>query len=111
MPADPGATPQEEQPTPAATETDASEAASAMLNVQVPENATIVINDHVTKSTGEARRYVSRGLTPGLSYEYTVRATLNRGGATNVRTKVVQLKAGQSVDLAFDFDVPQVASR
>jgi uncharacterized protein (TIGR03000 family) len=81
-----------------------------MLNVVVPESAKIVINEHVTTSTGAERRYVSRGLAPGMTYEYTVRASLNRGGTTDVLTKVVQLKAGQSADLAFDFDSPQVAS-
>ena len=37
---------------------------SAQLNLQVPQDAKVVINNYVTNSTGTLRRYVSRGLQP-----------------------------------------------
>jgi uncharacterized protein (TIGR03000 family) len=91
---------------PAETSTDAS---SAMLNVRVPEDAVVVINDYTTKSAGSDRRYVSRGLQDGREYRFEVRADVNRDGRTLSQTKVVRLKATKVVDLVFDFDAPQVA--
>jgi uncharacterized protein (TIGR03000 family) len=84
--------------------------ASAYLNLSVPRDATVVINGHVTKSTGEARRYVSRGLRPNMEYQFTVQAEVARNGQKLERTKVVRVRANESTDIAFDFDAPQVAS-
>jgi uncharacterized protein (TIGR03000 family) len=111
----PNSTPQDgevkEQPTPA-PKPDAAPAtgASASLNLSVPSDAKVVINDHVTKSTGEARRYVSRGLEPNMEYQFTIRAEVTRDGEKVERTKVVTVRANDSVDVNFDFQAPQVAS-
>ena len=81
-----------------------------MLNVRVPADAIVIVNDHPTTSTGNIRRYVSRGLNPGLTYRFEIRAEVKRDGTTISRDKVVDLQANQSADLVFDFDAPQVAS-
>jgi len=83
---------------------------SAMLNVRVPAEAVVSINDYRTTSTGAARRYVSRGLEQGRTYRFEVRAEVERGGETLTQTKVVQLEATRVVDLMFDFAAPKVAS-
>ena len=69
-----------------------------------------LINDHITSSTGVSRNYFSRGLQPGLSYRYEVRAEITRDGRTTSQTKVVQLRADQNANLVFDLGAPQVAS-
>jgi uncharacterized protein (TIGR03000 family) len=110
VPSEPQMAPQEEssapslppQPEPASTD-------SAHLNLQVPADAKVIINDHVTTSTGEARQYVSRGLQPGMKYRFEVRAEVVRNGATQSRTKVVELQANGSAELTFDLEAPQVA--
>lgn len=87
-----------------------AEADSAMLNVRVPEDARVVINDYKTTSMGEMRRYVSRGLEPGKEYEFEVRAEVVRDGQVQALTKTVRVRAQQSAQLDFDFSAPQVAS-
>ena len=79
---------------------------SALLTVTVPDTAQIFVNGMPTQSTGNMRRYVSRNLTPGFNYTYEVRAELNLDGTPVVRTKTVQLRAGEKADLAFDLSGP-----
>lgn len=95
-------------PNPEPASTDAKN--SAFLNLRVPSDAAVFVNDHMTSSTGSARRYISRGLEPGMSYQFEVRAEVTRNGVTTSRTKVVQLQVSQSADLVLDFDTPQVVS-
>jgi uncharacterized protein (TIGR03000 family) len=92
---------------PAETSTD--DPSSAMINVRVPEEAVVVINDYTTRSKGLERSYVSRGLKDGREYRFEVRADVKRDGRTLSQTRVVRLQATKVVDLVFDFDAPQVA--
>lgn len=82
----------------------------ARLNVQVPADAVVIINDHTTSSKGTDRSYVSKGLNAGGTYRYEVRAEITRNGETFSETKVIELGADQSADLTFDLNPPQVAS-
>lgn len=103
---------------PAATEpsADASTRLSrdaVMLSVWVPTDAKIFVNGNTTSSTGSARSYVSRGLQPGASYSYEIRAEVVRDGRTLTETKQVTVVAGQKADLEFGFEddgVDNVAS-
>jgi uncharacterized protein (TIGR03000 family) len=74
---------------------------SATLEVSVPEDATVYVNDTRTKTTGSERRYVSRDLKPGQNYTYTVRAEFTRDGKLVTATKSATLRAGGSAQLAF----------
>ena len=74
---------------------------SGTLNVRVPVNAVVFVNDHKTTSTGSTRNYVSHGLTQGKSYEYRVRVEYTRDGQTVTESKVAQIVGGGSADLAF----------
>lgn len=75
------------------------EGASASINVNVPAEAKIYINDRETTTAGLDRRYVSRDLQRGVRYTYEVRAELD--GQT--QTRVVSLQAGRNAHVAFDF--------
>lgn len=77
---------------------------AGLLTIQVPEGATVYVNGYRTKSTGSTRQYVSRGLKPGLSYKYEVRAEMVRDGRLVEDTQVVYLRANNSQRLAFSFD-------
>jgi len=102
-----------DEPTPAPPEGGEAEAVpstSAQLNLQVPADATVIINNYVTSSTGNVRRYVSRGLQPGTEYQFEIRAEVTRDGAKIERSKVVRVRANESADVAFDFSAPQMAS-
>ena len=78
----------------------------ALLTVNVPNQARVVVNGIPTRSKGSQRRYVSKGLTPGFSYTYEVKAEANVDGKPVVQTKTVQLRAGEQANLAFDFAAP-----
>ncbi len=85
---------------------------STILAVTVPEEARVYVNGKLTKTPGTHRRYISRGLVSGFRYTYEVRAELDRAGETLTDTQVVHVRAGETSDLAFDFDraEPQVAA-
>lgn len=78
----------------------------ALLTVQVPDNARILVNGIPTRSQGDLRRYISRNLTPGFDYTYEVKAEAMVNGVPVTETKTVQLRAGQQAQLAFDFQTP-----
>jgi uncharacterized protein (TIGR03000 family) len=77
--------------------------ADGMLAVSVPDDAKIFVNGQATSSTGGQRQYVSRGLQSGYNYSYEVRAEAVRGGRTVEQVKKINLRAGETANLAFDF--------
>ena len=104
MPAQPKATPEKPAPPKPAKETSASTAtADALLAVSVPEDAKVFVNNQLTKTPGTERTFVSRGLTEGFDYTYQVRAEIMRDGQKIVRSRVVNLRAGQRAEVDFDF--------
>jgi uncharacterized protein (TIGR03000 family) len=74
---------------------------SALLNVSVPESARVFVNGRPTSSTGAQRQYVSRGLAEGFNYTYEIRAEATVDGRVVQDTKVVKVRAGQTIDVAF----------
>jgi uncharacterized protein (TIGR03000 family) len=72
------------------------------LLVNVPQDATVFVNDTLTTSTGNERRFVSRGLSSGRDYSYTVRVEYDRNGETVTETKAATLSAGSEVNLVFE---------
>jgi uncharacterized protein (TIGR03000 family) len=77
--------------------------ADGLLAVNVPADAKIYVNGQATSSTGETRQYVSRDLQNGFNYAYEVRAELVRDGRTVEQTKRIDLRAGETANLSFDF--------
>lgn len=97
MPAEPAA------PAPAeATEGKSAAINSGMLLVKVPTDAQIFVNGKATNSTGAERQYISRGLVRGASYNFEVKAEMERDGKPVTITKTAKLTAGGNVTLAFD---------
>ena len=77
--------------------------ADGLLAVSVPEDAKIFVNGNATTSTGADRSYVSRNLQNGMNYSYEVRAEVIRDGKTVEQVKTVNVRAGETARLAFDF--------
>jgi uncharacterized protein (TIGR03000 family) len=77
---------------------------TTVLNLKVPSDAQVYINDHKTRTTGENRRYVSKNLDPTREYSYHIKAVVVRDGKELVRNEVVNLKAGNSELVEFNFD-------
>ena len=74
-----------------------------LLAVSVPEDARIFVNGQPTSSTGGLRQYVSRNLKNGFNYAYEVRAEVVRDGKPVELVKSVNVRAGETAALAFDF--------
>ena len=83
-----------------------NQASWGKLIVIVPVEASIYINDHPTRSIGAERHYWSGKILPGNVYVYRVRAELQRDGQLLEETKTIELQAGQTKRLAFDFPNP-----
>jgi uncharacterized protein (TIGR03000 family) len=83
------------------------DARSALLTVSVPADARVYVNGKATSSTGSFRQYTSPGLSQGAAYTYEVRAEATRGGQVVSQTQTVQLRAGETQDLAFNLDQPR----
>lgn len=73
------------------------------LTVSVPTDARLTINGHETTSTGASREFVSRSLQRGSSYTYDLQASFIRDGEEVEQRKSVQIRAGESMVVAFDF--------
>ena len=77
---------------------------AALLSVVVPQDARVYVNGLLTQTPGEHRQYISYGLQPGYNYTYEVRAEVTRNGQVQSDTQVVQVRVGQTRDLAFKLD-------
>jgi len=80
----------------------AVESDAAMLMVSVPADATVTVNGYETKSDGEVRQFMSRGLSEGFVYTYKVEATYEVDGQQMTETKSVKLRAGEMQTVEFD---------
>ena len=87
------------EPTPADS-SDSSET-SALFKVTLPASAKIYVNGQLTRSIGSQRRFVSRGLQPGLHYSYRLRVEFEHNGRPIVRYRTVDVMAGNTVLLDF----------
>ena len=85
------------------------ERADGLLTVNVPEDAKIYVNGIPTSSTGGARQYVSRNLRLGFNYTYEVKAEMVRDGKPVEVVKTINLRAGETANLAFDMEGSQPA--
>ena len=84
---------------------------AAVLAVRVPESANVTVNGHATKSDGEIRQFMSRGLKKGFVYTYVVKVTYD--GDDKAQSKTIDLRPGDYEEIAFERKSPvqQVAAR
>lgn len=75
---------------------------SAVVEVTVPADAKVFVNDKATTSTGNSRSYVSNSLQAGQTYMYNFRVEFQKDGKDVVKNESVKLNAGDRVALTFD---------
>ena len=81
------------------------------LILHVPADAKVFLAGRQTSSTGPVREFATTSLEQGGEWaDYPVRVELNQDGRTLTRELTVSLRAGESRELAVDFDTPQVAA-
>ena len=94
--------------TPKDTAKDAKKTAAAgvpadgvMLVVEVPEDATLLVNGRETNLSGTVRNFVSAGLSDDEQYDYTISMRVTRGGKVEEQTRTVSVSGGQRHVVAF----------
>ena len=96
-------------------ELDFDQAAETITSVTlfVPEDAVVTLGGVETGATGPMRYFSTNTLEPGDQWKaYQVSVTVERDGEQITRKRYVDVNAGDSVNLRFDFDTgEQVASR
>src|SRR4051794_22198403 len=71
------------------------------FEVRVPANATVMLDEMRTTSTGESREYQTPPVAVGKTYAYTLRATVN--GRTITRTVTLVHERPTVIDLRAEF--------
>ncbi len=92
-------------------EEDHPAAPQTTLRLSVPAAATVTLAGAATRSTGTHRVFTTRQLAAGQTWEnYVVRAELEQGGRQLTKEVSIRLRAGETRDLAIDFDAADVAA-
>ncbi len=82
------------------------------LAVHVPEDAKVILSGHTTTSKGAVRQFSTDNLEEGQGWNgYKVVAKIVRDGKTITREKTVDIPAGKSVTVNFDFNDLQFVSK
>lgn len=77
--------------------------ASAILDVTLPAEAQLTVDDHPTASTASLRRFVTPPLQRGKDYTYTLRAEIIQDGQTISTSRNVILRAGERTSVLLEF--------
>jgi uncharacterized protein (TIGR03000 family) len=86
-------------------------AAPAYLNVSLPADAKLSIDNRATTSTSASRSFVTPDLPAGQSYIYTLKAEVVRDGKVETITKAVVVKSGQTTSVSLDLPAGAVAAK
>ncbi len=77
--------------------------APATIVVRLPADAKLTVDGSATRSTDSLRTFVSPPLQPGKDYRYTLRAEVTRDGKKVERSRDVNVHAGRTSEVNFDF--------
>ena len=78
--------------------------AVAYLNVKVPEDAKVYLQDQLMTIPGTQRRFVTPAIRQGYQSNYTVKVEVVRNGQTITKTAQAAVSSGQEVDVVVSFD-------
>lgn len=84
---------------------------SAAFTMIVPTGAKVYVNGELTRTKGTQRRYVTEGLTPGLTYTFHIQAILESEGRRWTDSQEVRVRAGDDLALDFDLSAERVARK
>jgi uncharacterized protein (TIGR03000 family) len=84
--------------------TPAPSAAVAYLNVNVPADAQVYLQDQLMPLGGTQRRFVSPALAVGTQHVYNVRVDVVRNGQTVSKTTQALVAAGQEIAVSVQMD-------
>ncbi len=78
----------------------------AYLNVNVPADAKVYLQDQLMTVGGTERRFVTPQMENGVQHVYTVKVEVVRNGQTIAKTAQAAVAAGQEVAVSVAFDAP-----
>jgi uncharacterized protein (TIGR03000 family) len=81
---------------------------TATLVVTLPEDARLMVDDHLTVSTSGERVFTTPVLEPGKDYQYTLAMEVVRDGKTCSVTREVTVRVGEVTRV--DLEVPVVVA-
>jgi uncharacterized protein (TIGR03000 family) len=76
----------------------------AYLNISVPEDAKVYLQDQLMTVPGTQRRFVTPLIQGGDQHVYTVKVEVVRNGKTLTKTTQAVVAAGQEVAVSVGFD-------
>jgi uncharacterized protein (TIGR03000 family) len=74
---------------------------SALVNIYVPANAEVWIDDVKTKQVGETRSFKSPPLEPGKTYLYDIRVHWVENGQDMDSKRTIKVQAGRTAHVDF----------
>ena len=80
---------------------EAARTAPVYLDVRVPANAEVIVETEKTKQTGPRRSFISPPIATGRNYVYEIKAKWLENGQEVVRTRQVDVRAGEQVVVDF----------
>ena len=89
----------------------AAERRVAYMNVNVPADATVYLQDQRMTLTGARRRFVTPEIKDGKELVYNLKVEIERDGRTVSKTTQAAVKAGQEVEVTVSFDGPEAGAR
>ena len=89
----------------------AAERRVAYMNVNVPADATVYLQDQRMTLTGARRRFVTPEIKDGKGLVYDLKVEVERDGRTVSKTTRAAVKAGQEVEVTVSFDGPEAGAR
>ena len=82
------------------------------LTINVPEDATVRLAGREVAGEGPVRTFTTSKLPAGETWsDYTIEVSVDRDGQLLSQEKTIDLRAGHTQNVTFEFDAPQVASR
>jgi uncharacterized protein (TIGR03000 family) len=78
----------------------------AYLNVNVPADAKVYLQDQLMTVGGTQRRFVTPQMQNGVQHVYTVKVEVVRNGQTIAKTAQAAVAAGQEIGVSVAFDAP-----
>jgi uncharacterized protein (TIGR03000 family) len=75
----------------------------ATIVVNLPADATLTVDGEKTQSTSGTRVFISPPLQAGKTYQYTLRAEVNRDGRRETTSRTVDVQAGRTTNVNIDF--------
>lgn len=74
-----------------------------IFTIWAPNQAKVYVNGAPTTSVGSKRTFASINLQPGLKYQYTIDAVVEKDGKTYTESKTITVSAGDVKTVAFAF--------